>query len=557
MQKLHLVGFTTDQKGLILSARRGSRSGSFHLPVDEALAESVEELRARQAEDQAAVDDNGDAEAVHAPRVESALPVREIQARLRQGRSVPEVARAAGVEPAWVERFATPVFAEQAQVVTKAQGLALRRARLGPSSHSIGDAVRRNLAERGVTLSPEEFASAWSTRQLADGRWAVRFSFRHRNKDQKLRFDLDDATGTVTAADRVSGQLGYVAPPPSADGTAPRPPRSARPRREDQPTAKRATVTTGFRPEPPAPKPTSRSAKERERASQAMRRAAVRGAADAERAVVRKGKEKQEAARRKEREAKAEAARRLRERQAAEKAKAAAIRVKAVAAKRAAAERDRRKAERQAAAQAKRAEAALRAAEERRTATKDAARKPAAEKVDAPRQGAAKKAAAKPSVAKPGAVKKGVAKPAPTTVAPRPAAANAAPKNAAPDKTGPAQARREQAAPEKPGPRVAAVTREASGLGVREPAAASVTPTRLPVRLREDPVAEVRPTLEPPVGRTAEVPVPSSTRAHFRAGLVERPDDGPPPRAATPGGNGVAPPRPPDRPRRTQPLRAT
>ena len=47
MQKLHLVGFTTDQKGLILSARRGARSGSFCLAVDQELARSVAESRRR------------------------------------------------------------------------------------------------------------------------------------------------------------------------------------------------------------------------------------------------------------------------------------------------------------------------------------------------------------------------------------------------------------------------------------------------------------------------------------------------------------------------------
>lgn|GEM_PF-6291357 len=380
MQKLHLVGFTTDQKGLILSARSGARSGSFHLPLDDALSEAVEELRERQAEDEAEVEEVTDAEVARTARVESALPVREIQARLRQGRTVQEVAKVAGVEPAWVERFATPVFAEQAQVVVRVRGMALRRPRLGRSSHGIGDAIRRHLAERGVAFSPEEFASAWTTRQLADGRWAVRFRFRHRGKDQTLRFDLDEATGTVTAADRLSGQLGYVAPPPSARPPAPEQPRSPRPGREGQPTAKRATVTTGFRPEKASVKAVSRPAKERERATQAMRKAAAKGAVDSERAAARKTKEKRQAAVRKERAAKVEEARKARERRAAEKAKASAQRAKAAVAKRSADEKVRRKAAQLAAAQAKRAEAALAAAERAKSGTKRVAVKRAAAK---------------------------------------------------------------------------------------------------------------------------------------------------------------------------------
>lgn len=322
MQKLHLVGFTTDQKGLILSARRGARSGSFQLSLDDALTEAVEELRARQAE-----------EAARTPRVESALPVREIQARLRQGRTVQDVARAAGVEPAWVERFAPPVFAEQAQVIRKVRGIALRRPRLGPSSHAIGDAVRRNLAERGVVLTPEEFSDAWSTRQLADGRWAVRFSVRHRNKVQVLRFDLDDATGEVSAADRTSGQLGYVAPEPATSAPTTARPRPATTAGERRPTAKRATVSTGFRPEDASAKAVSRPAKERERANAAMHKAAAKRAVDGERAATRKAKEKQIEAQAKRAEAALVAAEQAK---AAERAAAATKATKTLAVKKSA-----------------------------------------------------------------------------------------------------------------------------------------------------------------------------------------------------------------------------
>ena len=152
MQKLHLVGSTTDQEGLILSARRGARSGGYTLVLDDALAQAVEELRARQDEEAEAdgtTRQRGD-------RIESRLPVSEIQARLRRGRSLKDVAKEAGVDPEWVERFAAPVFAEQAQIISRVQATQLRRARLGPSAVRIGDAVRRNLVERDVVLSPDE-----------------------------------------------------------------------------------------------------------------------------------------------------------------------------------------------------------------------------------------------------------------------------------------------------------------------------------------------------------------------------------------------------------------
>ena len=45
MQQLHLVGFTTDLQGLIFSARRGAKSGSFVVQLDQKLVETIAEAR--------------------------------------------------------------------------------------------------------------------------------------------------------------------------------------------------------------------------------------------------------------------------------------------------------------------------------------------------------------------------------------------------------------------------------------------------------------------------------------------------------------------------------
>jgi hypothetical protein len=248
-------------------------------------------------------------------------------------------------------------------VIATVQSTLLQRARLGPSEQPVGEAIRRNLADRNVSMSPDEFTKAWSARQLADGRWAVRFRHRHGSRDHVLRFELDDAAGTVVAADRTSGSLAYIAP----KSRRPAPPPRARPAPTEsarkQGPIQRATVTVGFRPDDPAGTPTSPAAKERERANAAMRKAAVKAAAEAERAAARRAKEKEADRARREREALAEEARQARERAAVERAKAAAAKKKAAAAKKRAAERAKAKAEKQAADQARRAEAALLAAE--------------------------------------------------------------------------------------------------------------------------------------------------------------------------------------------------
>ncbi|MGQ0833146.1 MAG: septation protein SepH [Microthrixaceae bacterium] len=306
MQKLHVVGFTTDHEGLILSARKGSRAGGYVLAVDRAVEAVLDELREHRAESEAE-----DARA-EATRQESSLSVREIQARLRNGRTVVEIAKAAGVDPEWVERFAPPVLAERARVIASVLAAPLHRARLGPSSKPIGDAIRHNLADRGVALTSEEFTEAWTARQVADGRWIVRFSFHYRARNHVLQFDVDEHAGGVTAADRESGAFGYVAP-------------------------RVGSRAGGLPRDPSGIARASRTAKERERAALAMRKGVAQRTVAVERAAARRVRERaaeQARKERAERQAVAQAARVERDRAraavAAERARKAAAKKAAV-----------------------------------------------------------------------------------------------------------------------------------------------------------------------------------------------------------------------------------
>jgi epoxyqueuosine reductase len=290
VQKLHLVGFTTEHDGLIFSARRGARSGGYVLYVDDEVAAAVREL-AQEAAERAAEEA---AQAAAEARRESTLPVREVQARLRAGRSIEEVAADAGVDPAWVERFAPPVQAEMAQVIRTVGAARLSRPRLGPSDRPIGEAMRHNLAVRGVRMTAGELAEAWSARQEDDRRWVVECHYRYRQQDHQPAFELDVATGEVRPIDKVAAQMGFVAPP--------EPPR---------PTASKDTASKRSRSEPDASRgrsgPRSRAARERDRATAAMRRDAARRAGEAERAAAKLAAER--AKQREEAERRAEAAR--------------------------------------------------------------------------------------------------------------------------------------------------------------------------------------------------------------------------------------------------------
>ncbi|MDQ6617920.1 MAG: septation protein SepH, partial [Actinomycetota bacterium] len=217
MQQLHLVGFTTDHKGLIFAARRGSKEGSYVINLDQALVEQIEELLRRQAGESAsrgaarAVADNGRTQVLRRPKIESRLTPREVQALMRTGRTVQEIAEAAGMSEDWVGRFAPPVEAEQARMVERATRLTFSKPRVGPSTQPLGESVTWNLAERGVVMSGPT-TDAWSAFQLNDGSWVVRVSYQIQRRRQHADWSIDTDQGGLKALNRLGNELGYVEP---------------------------------------------------------------------------------------------------------------------------------------------------------------------------------------------------------------------------------------------------------------------------------------------------------------------------------------------------------
>ena len=147
VQKLHLVGSTTDQTGLILSARRGARSGSYTLVA----RRRARPRRSRSSGPARRRRPTADGRAgARPPRVESRLPIGEIQARLRRGAASRTWPRTPASTPSGSSASRRRCSPSRPRSSRKVQGTFLQRARLGPSGMRIGDAVRRNLAERGV-----------------------------------------------------------------------------------------------------------------------------------------------------------------------------------------------------------------------------------------------------------------------------------------------------------------------------------------------------------------------------------------------------------------------
>ncbi|HVM10421.1 MAG TPA: septation protein SepH [Acidimicrobiales bacterium] len=216
MQQLHLVGFTTDSDHLILSAKKGAKSGSFVVPLDEQLLDVIAAaVRRRNA-------DAGE-DVLHAPpelvpvertptKRSSLLSPREIQARLRAGRTPSQVASEADADEEWIIKFAPPVLAERARVVASARELVYTRPRRGESAEPLGLSVRWNLADRGVRLLDDEFDACWSAFNVGGLAWGVVFEITIRGRRQRAEWEVDLGEGEVVARNRIAADLGYVEP---------------------------------------------------------------------------------------------------------------------------------------------------------------------------------------------------------------------------------------------------------------------------------------------------------------------------------------------------------
>ncbi|HET9442151.1 MAG TPA: septation protein SepH, partial [Acidimicrobiales bacterium] len=213
MQQLHFVGFTAGGDSLVFSVRRGAKSGSYVLPLDEdLLALIADTLRRRR--DAGMVSETGSevVAAVAAAGRRSLLTPREIQARLRAGRSIAQVASEAGVDESWVTRFDAPVAAERAQVVGMVRQFVYSRPRHGESAEVLGTSVRWNLADRGVRVTDDEFDDAWSAFQVADHTWMVTFDFQSRRRTVQARWEVDLDRRDLVSRNRLGTELGYVEP---------------------------------------------------------------------------------------------------------------------------------------------------------------------------------------------------------------------------------------------------------------------------------------------------------------------------------------------------------
>lgn len=119
--------------------------------------------------------------------MESALTPREIQARIRSGESVAEVARQAGMTIDWVEPFAAPVIAEREYVAAQAQAHPVRRSGETIAHRNLGQVVNDRLASRGVELE----TVSWDAWKVDRRRWQIRVEYESGKARREAIFGYD------------------------------------------------------------------------------------------------------------------------------------------------------------------------------------------------------------------------------------------------------------------------------------------------------------------------------------------------------------------------------
>jgi len=190
MRELTLIGLDVDGKHVICEG--GNPADKFLVRVDDRLRAAVRGDR------------TGLVQTARDSEVKGVLRPKDIQARIRAGASVEEVAESAGVDVSKVERFAHPVLLERqraAELATAAHPVLAN----GPAVETLLETITSSMAERG--LSSE--ATDWDAWRTDDGRWTVRMCWRVGLSETfaHFRFTPGAHGGTITAIDEAASEL--------------------------------------------------------------------------------------------------------------------------------------------------------------------------------------------------------------------------------------------------------------------------------------------------------------------------------------------------------------
>ncbi|ART72177.1 hypothetical protein BTO20_29735 [Mycobacterium dioxanotrophicus] len=190
MRELKVVGLDVDGKRIICETDDSSEL--FSVRVDDRLRAAARGDRVASNQTQMDLE------------VHSVLRPKEIQAKIRAGASVEQLAAAAGVPIERVERFAHPVLLERARAAELATAAHPVLAD-GPAVLTLLETVTTALVARG--LDPD--ATSWDAWRNEDSRWTVQLSWKAGRSDNVAHFRFTPGAhgGTVTASDDTAHEL--------------------------------------------------------------------------------------------------------------------------------------------------------------------------------------------------------------------------------------------------------------------------------------------------------------------------------------------------------------
>jgi hypothetical protein len=190
MLELKVVGLDHDSKYIICEG--GEPAEQFKLAADDRLRATLrgEPLQPEQ------------------PRLDievtNLLSPKEIQAKIRAGASVEQVAAASGSDFARIRRFAHPVLLERARAAELATAAHPMLAD-GPAVLTLLETVSSALVARG--LEPDRLS--WDAWRNEDSRWTVQLAWKVGRSDNIAHFCFSPGAhgGTVTAKDDPASEL--------------------------------------------------------------------------------------------------------------------------------------------------------------------------------------------------------------------------------------------------------------------------------------------------------------------------------------------------------------
>jgi len=209
MQELRFVAVSEDGRYAVLAVP--GRSARFTLPIDERLRAVALGQTSRLVQ--------------YEIEVESPLRPKEIQARIRAGETVEEIADAAGIAIERVRWFEGPVLAERAYMADQAQTASVRRHGDSSPGPRLGEIVAERL--NAVGADPED--AHWDAVKRGDGNWHVELSFTSGGRLHVAVWVFDPRRRHAMPADDNAARMSLPgaeppqpAPPPPGEATVTR-----------------------------------------------------------------------------------------------------------------------------------------------------------------------------------------------------------------------------------------------------------------------------------------------------------------------------------------------